>query len=507
MTQALAVADVERFRAGIARRLGLQFDDGKTGLLGEVLRRRLQATGEVCERYLRSLESERSEAELGPLADELTVPETYFFRNIDQFHAFAEVAVPERTKRRRGCLRFLSAGCASGEEAYTLAMVLRDALEPGVEASVLAVDLSPASLGKARRGRYSTWSLREVPPEVEQKWFRREGREVVLDGSLKGVVRFEQRNLADEDPELWAAETYDAVFCRNVIMYFAPESGRALVDRITRSLVPGGYLFLGHAETLRGLSPDYHLCHTHRTFYYQRKTEPVTARREPPGAAPQFVAAIGGLVSLVDEADSWVGTIRRASERVEQLTAGRPGRGATETPRPGPPPGSRWDLGRALELLQAEHFADALDLVEALPSEASTDPAVLLLHAVLLTHAGLLDKAQGACRQLLEADGLNSGAHYVLALCREAMGDPVGAVDHDRMAAYLDPRFAMPRLHLALIARRARDLDEMRRELTQAIALLEGEDASRLLLFGGGFGREALIALCQAELAVGGEKS
>ena len=87
------------------------------------------------------------------------------------------------------------------------------------------------------------------------------------------------------------------------------------------------------------------------------------------------------------------------------------------------------------------------------------------------------------------------------------MGDPVGAVDHDRMAAYLDPRFAMPRLHLALIARRARDLDEMRRELTQAIALLEGEDASRLLLFGGGFGREALIALCQAELAVGGEKS
>ena len=157
--------------------------------------------------------------------------------------------------------------------------------------------------------------------------------------------------------------------------------------------------------------------------------------------------------------------------------------------------------------MQAEHFADALDLVEALPSEALTDPAVLLLHAVLLTHGGLLDKAQGTCRQLLEADGLNSGAHYVLALCREAMGDPVGAVDHDRMAAYLDPRFAMPRLHLALIARRARDLDEMRRELTQAIALLEGEDASRLLLFGGGFGREALIALCQAELAVGGEKS
>jgi chemotaxis protein methyltransferase CheR len=202
-----------------------------------------------------------------------------------------------------------------------------------------------------------------------------------------------------------------------------------------------------------------------------------------------------------------VGTIRMASERVKQLTASTsarvaaPGRDADAAPR------LRWDLGRALELLQTEHFAEALDLVEALPSEAAKDPAVLLLHAVLLTHSGYLDQAQEGCRLLLAADGLNAGAHYVLALCREGMGDPAGAVDHDRMAVYLDPRFAMPRLHLGLMARRARDLGAMRRELTYAIALLESEDASRLLLFGGGFGRDALIALCRAEFHVGEGRS
>ncbi len=508
MTVAFGVEDVERFRVALAGRLGLHFEDAKVGLLGEVLHQRLDATRRSCESYLHHVEAAPADTELGALAQELTIPETYFFRNIDQFHAFAQRAVPERMHAQgmRGKLRVVSAGCASGEEAYTIAILLRQTLDPGCDASVLAVDINPAALDKAKRGRFSTWSLRETPPDVQRRWFKQDAHEFVLDDAIRAAVRFDQRNLAEDDPDLWGAATYDVVFCRNVIMYFTPESARALVARITRALVPGGYLFLGHAETLRGLSQDFHLCHTHGTFYYQRRDERLTpAPHRDTGAARRGDVGSSPLVTLVEEADTWVDAIRMATERVQHLTEplGRVTRGAGSGAAPARP---RWDLAQPLALLQEERFAEALDLVDALPLEAADAPDVLLLQAVLLAHGGLLGQAEEVCRRLLEIDELNAGAQYLLALCREGAGDDAGAVEHDRAAIYLDPGFAMPCLHLGLLARRAGDEETSLAELRRAVSLLEVEDPSRLLLFGGGFSRDALTALCRSEMLARGER-
>jgi chemotaxis protein methyltransferase CheR len=162
------------------------------------------------------------------------------------------------------------------------------------------------------------------------------------------------------------------------------------------------------------------------------------------------------------------------------------------------------DVGIALDLLRRERFSEALALVQALPREHGGDADVLLLQAALLIHGGRLEAAETACRELLVHDDLNAGAHYVLALCREGAGDSRGAVEHDQVAIYLDPAFAMPHLHLGLLARRTGDREAARRELTQALMLLQREEASRLLLFGGGFSREALVALCRSELAACG---
>src|SRR6185295_14630146 len=123
--------------------------------------------------------------------------------------------------------------------------------------------------------------------------------------------------------------------------------------------------------------------------------------------------------------------------------------------RPGVHSSRRFDLAVPLDLLQRERFDEALVAVQSLPSEAERDADVLLLSAVLLTHGGQLAQAETVCRRLLDLDELNAGAHYVLALCREGSGDSRGAADHDQVAVYLDPGFAMPRLHLGLMARRA----------------------------------------------------
>ena len=501
MTTGIQAADLERFRAAVVCRLGLSFDEGKCGFLAEVLRRRLEATGQESNAYLTRLESQSPKDEISALALELTVPETYFFRNVDQYRALAEVVLPERAAlaaaERR--LRMLSLGCASGEEAYSLAMLARDTLtDPGLDLAIVGVDVNPAMIEKAGRGRFSAWALRETPETERERWFRRQGREFVLDDALRASVRFEERNLVDEDPRFWPNEMYDVVFCRNVLMYFAPEQAQAVVGRIARALRPGGFLFLGHAETLRGLSNDFHLRHTHNTFYYQRKERGMSPA--PASPVSEWRRPIASLAAVASDADTWVDAIRRASERVAALTKGRAEEPASDRANAGPG-GRAWDLGGVVELLRQERFAEALEIVNALPPDSSRDPDVLLLRAMLLAHGGHLVKAEDACRRLLEHDELSAGAHYLLALCREGGGDRDRASYHDQVAAYLDPGFAMPRLHLGLLARRAGDREAARRELGHALVLLQREDASRVLLFGGGFGREALMALCRTELS------
>jgi chemotaxis protein methyltransferase CheR len=487
--------DLQRFSAGITRRLGLQFEDAKLSFLGEVLQRRLEALNLPAAAYLRKLETEPDGGEVGQLAQELTVGETYFFRNIEQFQALAEAALPDRMRAQAAfrTLRILSAACASGEEPYSIAISVREAVpDPSWQISIRAVDLNPAALEKARRGRYSAWSLRETSPEAQRRWFRQDGRDVVLDEAVRSAVTFEQRNLAADNADIWQPAAYDVVFCRNVLMYFSPEQSRAAIARIAKSLAPGGYLFLGHAETLRGVSEDFYLRHTNGAFYYERKDEigrpigelvPLAARS---GLAPVALETCGA---------AWVDSIREASERVEALAATRRTARVAVSPPPRP-----WDLGIALDLMRKERFTEALTSVRDLPPESGGDPDTLLLEAMLLAHGGEFAAAEAVCRRLLLIDDLNAGAHYALALCRESVGDRGGAAEHDRLAAYLDAAFAMPRLHLGLMARQVGDRAAARLELDRALSLLKREEASRLLLFAGGFSREALIALCRSAL-------
>ncbi len=492
--------DVERFRNAIAHRLGLRFDDTRLPFLEGVLQRRLELQGGAGAAYLERLERRHGPAaELGALADELTVNETYFFRHHEQLDAFRDLAVPARMQERGATreLCVLSAGCASGEEPYSLAILLHGLCDSGWRVVVRGIDVNPAMLQRARAGRYSAWSLRDTPVEIGQTWFTLQGRERVLARSIRDAVVFEQCNLADDCAEHWPQERYDVVFCRNVLMYMTPDCAHALVARMARALVPGGYLFLGYAETLRGLSQAFHLRHTHGAFYYQLKGtgDSLAPQRQGPVPSEPKESAPEALV-----ADGWVAAISAASDRIRALSSAPSANAAPGTALPA------WDLAPALELLRKERFGEALALVCALPAASSRDPDVLQLRALLLTQAGELAGAEQACAELLRLDELNAGAHYLLALCCEGRGELGRAREHDRIAIYLDAGFAMARLHLGLLLRRTGDRDGARRELADALLLLQREDTARLLLFGGGFTRAALVALCRAELvAVGAE--
>jgi chemotaxis protein methyltransferase CheR len=521
------VDDIVRFRAQIVEIMGLYFDESKFATLAQILHNRMLANGFDHHQYLSWLNTNSSE-EIRLLARELTVTETYFLRNIDQFNAFAEIALPQRLAfyddNRK--INVLSAACASGEEPYSMAITVHEHCAYASDRiSITAFDLNPAMLQKAKRARYSTWSLRELSSELKNRWFKPDGDAFMLNDKVRNEVEFESRNLTQDALDFWSPGRFDIVFCRNVLMYFSNEQAQAAVDRIARSMAPGGYLFLGHAETLRGLSNDFHLCHSHDTFYYQRKehitpsfiVQPQLQRWQP-------------TASLTNDT-SWIQAIQRASDRIHAIHASSP----TPVAEPVTLETTSYigesiapDLYRVFESFQHDMTTLSPNLSPAsgregrneplrdfnvnedsslnLPPQHAHDPDDLLLKAVSLIHSGTLAAAEVTCEELLERDELNAGAHYVLALCRESAGDLDGAAVHDQTAAYLDPEFAMPRLHLGLLLRRKGERESARGHLEQAMLLLQQEDASRLLLFGGGFKREALIALCRAEFTALGEK-
>ncbi|MGH9362586.1 MAG: CheR family methyltransferase [Thermoanaerobaculia bacterium] len=514
--------DVEAFRTAIAERIGLAFDEGKMPELAALLSERMSSTG--CHRfgdYLALLGSRAaSRQEWQVLAARLTVGETFFFRNPNQLRVLVEVAVPEllQADRPRREIRILSAGCAAGDEPYTLALLLQDLEKalPSLEFSIRAVDVNVQSLERAREGRYSQWSLRQTPPEVIERCFKLDGGVRCLDPESRSRVSFEELNLADPELGFWAPGAFDVIFCRNVLMYFSPEVARRVVALMAQALIPGGYLFLGHAETLRGVSEAFRLVQSHETFYYQR--------RPAGGETPELDRSVEGdrpppphaTVSPrpVPDAD-WCATIHKAAERVAALartSAGeRPyevGAGAA-----GPESGAAKDaaassieLGPARTALEAERFGEALDLLSRLPREAETDPEALLLRAAVLTSRSELAAAKRILDSLLGLDQLNPGAHYLMALCCQELGEDGKAVEHYRSAIYLDPGFAMPYLQMGRWARRRGDLEAARRDLRQAFELLHREDTARILLFGGGFHRSALLGLCRAELRALGDE-
>lgn len=496
--------EIERFREAIAQRLGLRFDDSKLDELADMLSARMEATSRNdVDAYLNRLTTSRDE--LSTLASYLTVPETFFFRIPDHFRVLTEVVLSERSWENSRPLHILSAGCASGEEAYSIAMLMRDRAELGEDGiTIRGVDINPAVIAKARQGRYSEWSMRETPREVLQRHFRKHGTEFQLNDAIRQMVSFEEGNLMDPAGTFWQKGSHHVIFMRNVLMYFSAEAAQKVVDRAAESLVPGGYLFMGAAETLRGISQQFHLCHTHDTFYYRRRMNDGDGTVSRPSAA--VAGSTPSHVSPPEVQGDWLKTIRLASERIEDLTRKRGISGHTAAVRPGSPrdPAIRADASAAMDFVRQERFSEALD---ALPSGSASSADVQLLRAVVLANTGKLTEAEETCKVLLKSDELNAGAHYVMALCREHAGDRRSAAEHDQVAMYLDPSFAMPHLHMGLLARQTEDFLTARHALRQATLLLAREDASRILLFGGGFSREALVELCRRELNSCGGKA
>ncbi len=256
----LDISDAEfaSLRDAIRERFGIYYDDQKRFLLLSRLQTRLAKRGfETYRAYVAYLRSDpRREEEWSDLASVLSNNETYFFRERAQLKTLAGGVLDEFLARSPR-VRLWSAACSSGEEPYSLAMTL---LGTGKltesQFSIRATDISSRVLELAARGYYRALSFRATEPAMIQKWFAPQGDGFLIAERIKRLVQFGHLNLLD--PLRVAAEgPFDAIFCRNVLIYFDKPTQKRVVESFAKALRPGGYLFLGHAESLFHLTDLY----------------------------------------------------------------------------------------------------------------------------------------------------------------------------------------------------------------------------------------------------------
>ena len=261
-------------RDEIYKRSGMYFGDSSKYLLQKRLSPRARELNfDSFQKYFYFLQYDpRADAEFDQIFDLVTTNETYFFREPAQLSAFSEEIVPEILARKSvKKIRIWSAGCSSGEEPYSIAILLQEAgLYNQASFEIFASDLNQQVLSKARRGQYRDSAFRSTSAALREKYFTREG-----DGSwrisddIRNRVSFGRLNLYDE-PRVSLLGYLDIVFCRNVIIYFDDLSKKVVINSFYNRLSEGGYLLLGHSESLISLSSQFKLRHLKHDMVYQK---------------------------------------------------------------------------------------------------------------------------------------------------------------------------------------------------------------------------------------------
>jgi chemotaxis protein methyltransferase CheR len=460
MTQPLTDEEYRATAAALVRLAGLEFDDSRRAALTATVRARVAASGQPdVTGYLALVHSAAGAQERQTLLDAVTIQETHFFRNLPQVEAMRAAILPELLERARSRGRPLtiwSAGCSTGEEPYTLAMVLLDLMGRAgrVPVRILGTDVSSAALEVARRGTYSGRTLQLAGPEASQRWFDHspDGSAAVR-AEVRSLVEFRLHNLIT-DPPPFAAGEVDFVVCRNVTIYFARDTTRELVRLFHRTMNDGAYLLLGHAETLWQVSDAFSLVPVGEAFAYRRDAHPV--RGGGPSAPPT-----GPLAGSVRPAGP---PARRLGTRLGRARAATAGVPAT-TVRPHPTD----DLAAARRALAEGHYQEAASL-----AERATAAHPLLVEAYVVAGRALanLGDDDGAIVALRKSVFLEPGAghaHFLLGTTLRGVGDREGAARSFGAAALTLPTTAPERLGELLDGRDVSDLVDVCRALAAGL--------------------------------------
>ncbi|WP_245620100.1 CheR family methyltransferase [Phenylobacterium immobile] len=408
---------LETLKRQVISRTGHFYYADKDDLLWERARRRMRATGETTlPGYLRRLETEPGE--WAALEAEITIGETFFFRYAEQFEALRETILPEIFGRRAGekRVRILSAGCATGAEPYSLAILIDQMLgeaRADWRVSILGVDINETFLAAARRAEYGRWATRTLTDGEREAWFTPgPGPEKwSLKRKHRIAARFQYLNLMDllsPAPPLELTD-YDLILCRNVLIYFHPDTVLAIAQALTERLTPEGWLLVGHAEPNSGFDRFAQATHLPHVTAYRPLTAPqIEAIEQAPAPSDVFHG-------LAEKAVAWEPAAPIAP------MPGRPTAPAAAAPAAAEPP-SHEGVAQIRARADLGDLEGALKATAAALKAAPDDPVLRYYEGVLSKGLDLPDAAEAALRKTLYLDDGFALAHMQLGLLRIERG-------------------------------------------------------------------------------------
>jgi chemotaxis protein methyltransferase CheR len=493
----LSYGDYLRFSKLVEDRFGLRFPEKRFADLEIGVRQAFAASTctDLDQYYHLLLDPHNGGVEIDRLVNALTVNETYFFRDAGQFNALYTHVLPKIIERRRSLqtLRIWSAGCSTGEEPYSIAMMLRDLL-PDVDnwsITILGTDVNTEALDRARKAVYSEWSFREEQAKLlRPRFFVKRGKQYELVPEVRRMVSFGWLNLAEDDyPAYKTNSTFmDLILCRNVTIYFTQPVIFEVVGRLYEALVDGGWLVVGHSET----SPiTYRRFQVHtfpNAILYQRSGQgtelpqdwdwlaaspkPVLSRSFPftQPVSPAPVSARPLDLDPLPAASVPQPTRKDQPPRIESALE-------TEESDPIDEAKALLDFGRSQEAYNL-----LLEVVSLKPNHA---PACVLLGQAC-ANLGHWEEAEKWCRLAVQLDRLSLKAYYTLALVLQHQGQLAQAIDAMKKVVYIDRNHIVGHFGLAGLYRNSGQLPQALKSLYNAHRLLTEHDVDEVVPDSGG---------------------
>jgi chemotaxis protein methyltransferase CheR len=480
----LGYGDLLRFSALVQNRCGLYFPEKRRAEFERGVQRAFAAsTCADLDEYYRLLQDLNSGAvHFERLVNALTVGETHFFRDAAQLDVLHDHVLPQIIERRRPLrtLRIWSAGCASGEEPFSIAMLLRELL-PDVDEwtiTILGTDINTEALDRARKATYGNWAFREERAKLWQPcYFRRKEKRYELIPTVRRMVTFAQLNLAENCyPAYDTNTTYmDLILCRNVMMYFTEPTTRQIVERFYNCLTDGGWLVVGHAEHSLITYRRFQVHNYPNAILYRRADQPLLPRDWhwlPPPAKEDKIIPSAELLSVPKPPRKPMGTQFDAQPSLDL-----PQEELAEDSEP---------VEKAQELLDYGRSEQARDLLLKLVESRPRDASICALLGQAYANLGHWQKAEYWCRQTVRLDKLALNAYYTLALVLQHQGQLDPAITSMKKVVYIDRHNVLGHFGLADLYRSNNQMSQALKSLDNARRLLEEYAGDELVPGSGG---------------------
>lgn len=461
----------------LAQHMGINFSAERFGDLKGKMSALADAFGfDDLEKFTEWLLAERLNREqIELLADFLTVGETYFFRDPNSFVVLENEIFPNLIAQRQQSrfMRIWSAACCTGEEPYSIAMLLRKMI-PDIDnwqINILATDINPTFLKRAESGTYSEWSFRATSDFYKEQFFKTRKNKFQIDPKIRKMVRFEWMNLADleglSDPHF---NSMDVIFCRNVLIYFSGEHAAQIISAVGNCLVPDGYLFVGPNELPVNSDKTMRTIHRGGAIVLQKATfieadNFANSKFESTGPdqdSPAYLSAANS--------NGYNGGIQ-GGENTSYCEPERSQSGEKKVA----PRDLYFENIPSLEEAQARYdqamYQEAAELLLQRCKNGADFPSMVLLAKSLANHSDL-KSALKWCDQAIKANRLNAATHYLRATILQEQGSNSEAMHSLKQALLMDSSFVLAEFNLGILYRQSGNLRDAQRHFKAALKLL-----------------------------------